>query len=109
MTTNELLTAIVSRSLITDEMVEKAQAMLDVDAKSKANGIAKRAEKASAENAPLIAECVKFLADGAHTASEIAIALDISTPKATVIAKAVPNVVIGSTKLKGRSVKTYSL
>lgn len=113
MTRKELLTSIVSNSPITAEMIECAQSILDADAKHAASAASKRKDKTASANAELVATLSKTMEIGkAYTAAEI-VALGIdgitTTSKATVVAKGLPSVVVGSTKVKGRSVKTYTL
>lgn len=110
MTTTELLTAIVTGATVTAEMEAEAKSMLEKRAKGYEARKARAGAKKSAEDAPLIALAREALADHApHTASDVAITLDVSTSKATALLKKVEGVVIGETRIKSRVVKTYTL
>lgn len=110
MTKREFLATIINGTEITDEMKKFATeevAKLDKANETKAT---KNREKHTSENAPLIAKCAELLADGQpRTAAEIGVALEVTTSKATAIAKAVEGVVVGEVRVKNRIVKTYSL
>lgn len=114
MTNREFFSAISASAELSAEIRNHA---IEALAKLDNAGSARRSkdiEKRAEANAPLISALASVLADGvARTASDI-VALNIegiaSTSKATVIAKAVPNVKVTDTKVKGgRSVKVYSL
>lgn len=113
MTRKELLTAIVTNSPITAEMIDCAQSMLDRDAHHAANAALARKNKTNSANAELAAALGRVMKSGkAYTAAElVALGVDgiTSTSKATAVIKCLSTVVVGSTKVKGRSVKTYTL
>lgn len=110
MTTTELLKSLTANTIVTAEMEQKAQELLARNASAQAERNSKNKKKKAEENAPLITACTELLNDGkGRMASEIATALGITTSKATFIAKAVPEVKIGDAKVKGRTVKVYSL
>lgn len=113
MTKTEVLNAIINGAEITNEMREFAQHELELIA----NKNSKRAEKEKAKRAevdePLMAQLTEFLQGKSAVASEIGVALEISTQKATHIAKRlVDSGVAKSTDVKvkgGRTCKSYSL
>lgn len=110
MTKKELLAAIVTKTPITDEMVECALNIIESSANAAANRSAKAAQKKAAEDAPLVEACVNLLSDGTcRTASEIGAALNVTTSKATYIAKSIDGIKVGQTIVSNRAVKTYSL
>ena len=111
MTNKELYQSITEGAVVTAEMVQKAQELLAKQAEEATKAAQKRAEKKSAEDAPLIQAATALLngSDCELTAAEIATALGIKTPKATAIAKAVEGVKVGEKRIGSRIVKTYSL
>lgn len=111
MTNREMLENVVNGT-ITAETVEKAQAELAKLDEVNAHRAKAKAEKKAAVDNPLIEQATEIFSNATApmTASELAKALDITTSKATVIAKAVEGITITDIKVKGgRSVKGYSL
>lgn len=113
MTNKELYQAITEGAVVTAEMAQKAQELLAKQAEEAVKAAQKRAEKKSAEDAPLV-EAVSVLLSQAGaplTAAEIVSAgIGIAhTSKATAIAKMVEGVVVGEKRIGSRIVKTYSL
>ena len=111
MTNKELYQSVTEGAVVTAEMEQKAQELLAKQAEEATKAAQKRAEKKSAEDAPLIQAATALLngSDCELTAAEIASALGILTQKATAIAKAVEGVKIGEKRIGSRIVKTYSL
>lgn len=113
MTNKELYQAIVEGAVVTAEMAQKAQELLTKQAEDALKASAKRAEKKSAEDMPLIEAVTELLrtSDAPLTASEIARANHgiSSHSKATAIANKVEGVVVGEKRIGNRMVKTYTL
>lgn len=94
MTKNELFTAIVNGTEITEEMRETAQHALDVDAAAKSRQKEKRANGTATETAAHKANVEMFntqmydlLNDEPKTAAALAELLGVKTAKATAVAK----------------------
>ena len=107
MTIKELYQSITEGAVVTAEMAQKAQELLA----NQAEGAAKRAKNKLAEDAPII-EAVRNLLTSATepmTATAIGQAVEISTSKATFIAKSLDGVKIGEIRVGSRINKTYSL
>lgn len=113
MTNKELYQAIKEGATVTAEMEAKAQELLAKQAEDALKASAKRAEKKSAEDMPLIEAVTELLrtSDSPLTATEIATAgVGISThSKATAIASKVEGVVVSEKRIGNRMVKTYTL
>lgn len=113
MTNKELYQAIVEGAVVTAEMAQKAQELLAKQAEDALKASAKRAEKKSAEDMPLIEAVTELLrtSDTPLTATEIASAgIGIAThSKATAIVGKVEGVVVGEKRIGSRMVKTYTL
>ena len=113
MTNKELYQAIVEGAVVTAEMAQKAQELLAKQAEDALKASAKRAEKKSAEDMPLIEAVTELLrtSDTPLTATEIAGAgIGIAThSKATAIANKVEGVVVDEKRVGNRMVKTYAL
>ena len=111
MTNRDFFASLTAGSVVTDEQAAIALKMIENLDKTNANRKAKSNEKKSAEDAPLMASVVEYLTAnaGAHTASEVATACDISTSKATALLKKIDGIVVGETKIKSRVVKTYAI
>lgn len=93
------------------ELQATASELLQKHNTANANRNSKSAEKRSIENAPIIESIVSYLKsnNGAHTASEIASAIGISTPKATALLRKVEGVQVSEAVVNKRIVKAYSL
>lgn len=101
MTKFEFYSAIIAKSVITDEMVEIAQAGLESLAKKKASDSKRNAEKKMAD-APIIQAMIEFLTGKEKVlASDIAKACDISTSKVIALCKEIPNLTCEKVKIKG--------
>ena len=94
MTKNELMTAIVNGTEITEEMKETAQHILDVDAAAKERQKQKRASDERPESAAhkenrevYLPQMLEVMGDEPKTAAELAEMMGIKTPKATAVAK----------------------
>lgn len=113
MTNKELYQAIVEGAVVTADMAQKAQELLAKQTEDALKASAKRAEKKSAEDMPLIEAVTELLrtSDAPLTATEIASAgIGIPThSKATAIANKVEGVVVGEKRIGNRMVKTYTL
>ena len=111
MTNREFFEAVVNGNVNAEVIAKANEEIAKIDARNATRTSAK--EKKNAEvNEPLIAKATAYLmdCDEPATASAIAKAIEVSTSKATVIAKAVKGVVITDIKVKGgRSVKGYAL
>lgn len=111
MTQRDFYTAVINAS-VSDELTTFAtEAIAKLDARN-----AKRAEKPSKkakENEPIKASIADYLADGAHLASEIASALNLSVSKVSALCRQmVLDGVLTSTdvKVKGKGMqKSYSV
>lgn len=110
MTRKEFLNA-VAEQRVNEEVAAFAAMELEKIAVASEKAKAKRNEKTTAENAELIEKVADFLREqGAPvTASVIGEALEVSTSKATHLAKRVEGVVIGEAIIKNRVVKTYAV
>ena len=113
MTNKELYKAIVEGAVVTADMEAKARELLAKQEEDALKASAKRAEKKSAEDMPLIEAVTELLrtSDAPLTATEIARAFtDIRThSKATAIASKVEGVMVGEKRIGNRMVKTYTL
>lgn len=113
MTNKELYKAIVEGAVVTADMEAKARELLTKQEEDALKASAKRAEKKSAEDAPLIEAVTELLrtSDAPLTATEIASAgIGIAThSKATAIVGKVEGVVVGEKRIGNRMVKTYTL
>lgn len=112
MTQREFLTAIASNETLNAELVDFAKALLvKADEKN-----AKRREtqtKVQKENEPIKAKILELLADKSMVASDIARELEITTQKASALARQLVEsgqLSVADKKIKGKgSVKCYSL
>ena len=112
MTQREFLTAIASNETLNAELVDFAKALLvKADEKN-----AKRREtpnKTQLANEPIKAKILELLADKSMVASDIARELEITTQKASALARQLVEsgqLSVKDTKVKGKgSVKCYSL
>lgn len=113
MTNKELYQAIVEGAVVTAEMAQKAQELLTKQAEDAVKAAGKRAEKKSAEDAPLVEAVTELLRTSTDplTATEIKDAHIgiLSTSKATAIVKQVEGVVVDEKRIGSRIVKTYAL
>lgn len=110
MTMKEMLTAVVEGAVVTAEMAEKAQAELAKIAAEAERRAQKAAEKRTSEDAPLLAKAAELLSDHAvRTASQIAAAMGIKTPKATALMRKLEGVKVSDVQVDKRIVKGYSL
>lgn len=111
MTNKELYQSITEGAVVTAEMAQKAQELLAKQAEDAVKAAAARAEKKAAEDAPII-EAVRNLLTSATepmTATAIGQAVEISTSKATFVAKNLEGIKVGEVRVGSRIVKTYSL
>ena len=111
MTNKELYQAIIEGATVTAEMAQKAQELLAKQAEDAVKAAQARATKKAAEDAPII-EAVRSLLTSATepmTATAIGQAVEISTSKATFVAKNLDGVKVGEIRVGSRIVKTYSL
>ena len=111
MTNKELYQSITEGAVVTAEMAQKAQELLAKQAEEATKAAQKRAEKKSAEDAPIF-EAVKTLLTSATepmTATAIGQAVEISTSKATFVAKNLDGIKVGEVRVGSRIVKTYAL
>jgi GTP-sensing pleiotropic transcriptional regulator CodY len=111
MTTRNFYETIAANETLSAELREFAAAAIEKMDKSAASRAEKAAEKKSIEDAPIIEAITNYLREnpGAHTASDIAAAVGIKTPKATAVLRKVEGVNVGEGKKDKRIVKTYSL
>ncbi len=111
MTTRNFYETIAANETLSAELREFATAAIEKMDKSAASRAEKAAEKKSAEDAPIIEAVTNYLREnpGAHTASDIAAAVGIKTPKATAVLRKVEGVNVGEGQKDKRIVKTYSL
>jgi len=111
MTTRNFYETIAANETLSTELREFAAAAIEKMDKSAASRAEKAAEKKSAEDAPIIEAITNYLREnpGAHTASDIAAAVGIKTPKATAVLRKVEGVNVGEGQKDKRIVKTYSL
>lgn len=107
MTTRNFYETIAANETLSAELREFATAAIEKMDKS----TEKVAEKKSAEDAPIIEAITNYLHEnpGVHTASDIAAAVGIKTPKATAVLRKVEGVNVGKGEKNKRIVKTYSL
>lgn len=111
MTTRNFYETIAANETLSTELREFATAAIEKMDKSAASRAEKAAEKKSIEDAPIIEAITNYLHEnpGEHTASDIAAAVGIKTPKATAVLRKVEGVNVGEGKKDKRIVKTYSL
>lgn len=111
MTTRNFYETIAANETLSAELREFAAAAIEKMDKSAASRAEKAAEKKSIEDAPIIEAVTNYLREnpGAHTASDIATAVGIKTPKATAVLRKVEGVNVGEGQKDKRIVKTYSL
>lgn len=111
MTTRNFYETIAANETLSAELREFAAAAIEKMDKSAASRAEKAAEKKSIEDAPIIEAIANYLREnpGAHTASDIAAAVGIKTPKATAVLRKVEGVNVGKGQKDKRIVKTYSL
>lgn len=111
MTNRNFYETIAANETLPTELREFAAAAIEKMDKSAASRAEKAAEKKSIEDAPIIEAITNYLHEnpGAHTASDIAAAVGIKTPKATAVLRKVEGVNVGEGKKDKRIVKTYSL
>lgn len=111
MTTRNFYETIAANETLSAELREFATAAIEKMDKSAASRAEKAAEKKSIEDAPIIEAVSNYLREnpGAHTASDIAAAVGIKTPKATAVLRKVEGVSVGEGQKDKRIVKTYSL
>lgn len=111
MTTRNFYETIAANETLSAELREFAAAAIEKMDKSAASRAEKAAEKKSIEDAPIIEAITNYLREnpGAHTASDIAFAVGIKTPKATAVLRKVEGVNVGEGQKDKRIVKTYSL
>ena len=111
MTTRNFYETIAANETLSAELREFAAAAIEKMDKSAASRAEKAAEKKSIEDAPIIEAITNYLREnpGTHTASDIAAAVGIKTPKATAVLRKVEGVNVGEGQKDKRIVKTYSL
>ena len=111
MTTKEFYNTIATNENLSAELREFATAAIEKMDKSAASRAEKAAEKKSIEDTPIIEAVTNYLREnpGVHTASDIAAAVGIKTPKATAILRKVEGVNVGEVVVNKRVVKGYSL
>jgi GTP-sensing pleiotropic transcriptional regulator CodY len=111
MTTRNFYETIAANETLSADLREFAAAAIEKMDKSAASRAEKAAEKKSIEDAPIIEAITNYLREnpGAHTASDIANAVGIKTPKATAVLRKVEGVNVGEGVVNKRIVKTYSL
>lgn len=111
MTTRNFYETIAANETLSAELREFAAAAIEKMDKTNASRAEKAAEKKSIEDAPIIEAIINYLREnpGVHTASDIANAVGIKTPKATAVLRKVEGVNVGEGKKDKRIVKTYSL
>ena len=109
-TTKSAISTYVTDTALAESIVAYLDSMANADAKSKARSAEKRSEKWTLENGELMQNIASYLTlNGMKTASEIAEHFDITTSKATAVAKRIPNVDIGTLTEGSRVVKTYGI
>ena len=108
-TAKSALSAIIEAN-ISEEVTAWATVQLaNIDRKN-ASRATKAHEKADAVNAPIIAKIHDFLADGeVKTAAEVAVAVGVSTQKASALLRKVDGLTVTEVKGKSGKVKGYSL
>ena len=110
MTNKEFFANVISANL-SDEMTEKAQAMLDQLTKEREKASARVNSKKLAENAPFLDAIRNLMHDGKkRLTSEVAVELELSTPKASALLRqlvALDELAVGDTKVKGKGVQKW--
>lgn len=105
MTNKEFFANVISADL-SDEMTEKAQAMLDQLTKERKKASARVNSKKLAENAPILDAIRNLMHDGKkRLTSEVATELELSTPKASALLRqlvALDELVVEDVKVKGK-------
>ena len=108
MTNKEFFANVISANL-SDEMTEKAQAMLDQLTKEREKASARVNSKKLAENAPILDAIRNLMHDGKkRLTSEVAVELELSTPKASALLRqlvALDELTVEDTKVKGKGVQ----
>lgn len=108
MTNKEFFANVISANL-SDEMTEKAQAMLDQLTKEREKASARVNSKKLAENAPILDAIRNLMHDGKkRLTSEVAVELELSTPKASALLRqlvALEELAVEDTKVKGKGVQ----
>lgn len=104
------LSAIANGEMYPEIQADAAE-LLEKHNKAAASRAEKAAEKKSIEDAPIIEAITNYLREnpGVHTASDIAVAVGIKTPKATAVLRKIEGVNVGEGRKDKRIVKTYSL
>lgn len=104
------LSAIANGEMYPEIQADAAE-LLEKHNKAAASRAEKAAEKKSIEDAPIIEAITNYLREnpGVHTASDIANAVGIKTPKATAVLRKVEGVSVGEVVVNKRVVKSYSL
>ena len=105
MTNKEFFANVISANL-SDEMTEKAQAMLDQLTKEREKASARVNSKKLAENAPILDAIRNLMRDGKkRLTSEVATELELSTPKASALLRqlvALDELAVEDVKVKGK-------
>lgn len=108
MTNKEFFANVISANL-SDEMTEKAQAMLDQLTKEREKASARVNSKKLAENAPILDAIRNLMHDGKkRLTSEVAVELELSTPKASALLRqlvALEELAVEDIKVKGKGVQ----
>ena len=108
MTNKEFFANVISANL-SDEMTEKAQAMLDQLTKERKKASARVNSKKLAENAPILDAIRNLMHDGKkRLTSEVAVELELSTPKASALLRqlvALEELSVEDIKVKGKGVQ----
>lgn len=108
MTNKEFFANVISANL-SDEMTEKAQAMLDQLTKERKKASARVNSKKLAENAPILDAIRNLMHDGKkRLTSEVAVELELSTPKASALLRqlvALDELAVEDAKVKGKGVQ----
>ena len=108
MTNKEFFANVISANL-SDEMTEKAQAMLDQLTKEREKASARVNSKKLAENAPILNAIRNLMHDGKkRLTSEVAVELELSTPKASALLRqlvALEELSVEDIKVKGKGVQ----
>ena len=111
MTSREFFNAVANANVSAElkEFAEQAIAKLDTRNEKRSS----KPSKTAIENAPIKTAILELLASGAKVASEIGVALDISTNKASALARQLTlegKLKVADIKIKGKgAVKSYSL
>lgn len=104
--TNKEFFANVKNANLSDEMNEKAQAMLDQLTKEREKASARVNSKKLAENAPILDAIRNLMHDGKkRLTSEVAVELELSTPKASALLRqlvALGELDVEDVKVKGK-------